>query len=237
MSAPRPLVFALIEDARDLGLLAIASPLGEVVAVHACAEADAARGNEALLAAGQHGASRAVRISDVVLTGVDYLAVAHVLACAVRHLCEGRPDALVIVLSGDRGRGAVGPAVAERLAVPHLGSVRQIELKEDRLVVDRLCGAELRRYAGVPPIVLACSLPSKLAADDAAKAPLSIEVLTLDTLQITAPELQYRRRFRPAEGGVPRPRPHLVSSVETLGDRLVRDGLWPVPSRKDEGEA
>lgn len=221
-------VIALIEDARDLALVELARPLGEVIALAASAPPSA--GPDVLARA---GAARAVRVTDPVLADVDYLAIAHVLACAVRHLGGARPASSVVVLAGDRGRGAVGPAVAERLTLPHFGAVRRVEVRgEGTLLVDRACGAELRRFAGPPPVVLVCALP-ETDASSGTSPDAQVEQIDLATLRITVPELQYRRRFRPAPGVGPRSRPHVVSNVELLGERLRRDGLWPVPPGGD----
>jgi hypothetical protein len=232
-------VFCLLEDERDLGLVEKAAPFGEPIVI-SCAPLDAVTRVDTLLArAIAAGAKRAVRVCDPVIAGVDYLAIAHVLACAVRHLIDATVSpSRILVLAGDRGRSAVGPAVAERLAVAHLGAVRNLGLEGDRIVVDRQCGAELRRFVGSAPVVLAVAPVG--SCDVAAASDATIEPLSLETLQITAPELQYRRRFRPTIGAGPTPRPHLVSNIEHLGDRLRRDGLWPVPPKDDarpEGEA
>jgi electron transfer flavoprotein alpha/beta subunit len=230
------LAFVLLEDERDLGLVTMATSLGETIALSCAPLDDGARVDTLLRRAIGAGAKRAVRICDSVLVGADYLATAHVLACAVRHLIDapGSPSSIV-VLAGDRGRGAVGPAVAERLAVAHLGAVRRVSVEGERFLVDRQCGVELRRFVGTAPVVLAVApVPP---SDAAAASDASLESLSLETLQITAPELQYRRRFRPVVGAGPSPRPHLVSNVEHLVDRLRRDGLWPVPHKTGEGDA
>jgi hypothetical protein len=82
-------------------------------------------------------------------------------------------------------------------------------------------------------VLLACILPPVAPAESVPAA--SIVSLDLETLKITTPELQYRRHFRPAAGVGPSPRPHLVSNVELLSDRLRRDGLWPLPRAERDG--
>ena len=63
-----------------------------------------------------------MRLWDPGLETTDYLGVAYTLAAAVRAI--GDPSATpTVILAGDRGRGVVGPAVAERLGVPLLGQV------------------------------------------------------------------------------------------------------------------
>ncbi len=247
MSDARPVIFTLLEDARDLPLVELGRSLGDVVVLSMSAPTT---DGDPLLVARRLGAARTVRIWDPALAGVDYLGIAHVLACAVRQLAEkpatdGAPAQVspVIVLASDRGRGAVGPAVAERLAVPHLGSVRAVEIADGQVVVARMCGTELRRFSGAPPVVLVCALGGAAVAVDStvgdATAPAphtegapTGETFDLAALQITAPELLYRRRFKPVPGDVPKRRPHVVANIEVLSQRLARDGLWPVP----EGE-
>ena len=220
----RPLIFVLLEDARDLPLVGMASPLGEVVAlsVRVSAAPDAT-----LLDALARGAARAVQVSDSLFDSVDYLAVAHTLACTVRFLCAPLGSPPVVVLTGDRGRGAVGPAVAERLSLPHLGAVYAVELSRDHLLVDRQLGPRVQRLRGTPPVVLACVLAPEARTTPAAAAPSrAIEPLDLEALHITPQELLHRRRFRPTVGPVPAGRPRVLASVERLTDRLARDGVW-----------
>jgi electron transfer flavoprotein alpha/beta subunit len=229
-------VIALLEDERDLALLPIASALGETTALTVAAQGGRARAEATLARAMHAGAKAAVILVDPILENVDYLAIAHVLACAVRHLCDAKPDAPIVLFAGDRGRGAVGPAVAERLSMPHLGAVVGVEARDASLRVTRRHGPTLRSYSGAPPVLLACALPTAAAPSPAVDAPAAA-ILSLDlaTLKITTPELQYRRHFRPAAGVGPSPRPHVVSNVEMLSQRLVRDGLWPLPSPERDG--
>ncbi len=220
----RPLIFVLLEDARDLPLVGMASPLGEVVAlsVRVSPAPDAT-----LLDALARGAARAVQVSDSLFDSVDYLAVAHTLACTVRFLCAPLGSPPVVVFAGDRGRGAVGPAVAERLSLPHLGAVYAVELSRDHLLVDRQLGPGVQRLRGTPPVVLACVLAPEARAAPAAAPGKAIEPLDLEALHITSQELLHRRRFRPTEGPAPAGRPRVLASVERLTDRLARDGVWP----------
>jgi electron transfer flavoprotein alpha subunit len=229
-------VVALLEDERDLRLLPIASALGDTTVLTVAAPGGRARAEATLAHAMHAGAQAAVILVDPILENVDYLAVAHVLACAVRHICDSKPDASLVLFAGDRGRGAVGPAVAERLSMPHLGAVVAVEARDASLCVTRRHGATLRSYSGTPPVLLACALPA-IAPNSLVDSPATTATmlsLDLETLKITTPELQYRRHFRPAAGVGPSPRPHLVSNVEMLSERLMRDGLWPWPSTERE---
>ena len=226
-----PSVFVLVEDERDLPLLPLTEALGPATVLSVT---NAEHAEVAFL----HGAEHVVTIWDDALSGVDYLGIGHVLACAVRHLCELRGSTGVIVIAGDRGRGAVGPAVAERLSVPHFGAVSGVSLDKNGLAFDRRIGSALRAYRGAPPAVLC--LPLSGLAATATEAPRDRVVASLDlaTLGITPAELTYRRNFLPTAGATPRRKPHVVASTAILIDRLVRDGIWPVARgkrRKGEG--
>ena len=221
-----PSVYALLEDDRDLVLLERSEALGPVTTLTVASPELSAPLCRAALA---HGAEVAVSIWDPALDGVDYLGVAHVLACAVRSLCEARSATAVLVLAGDRGRGAVGPAVAERLSVPHFGSVEEVSLDKNGLRFSRRFGAQLRSYRGAPPVVLGLLL--RPAADVGIEAtPVTAQTmksLDLVALGITAPELTYRRNFQPTAGPCPRQKPH-VTTAAALAARLARDGMWPI---------
>jgi electron transfer flavoprotein alpha/beta subunit len=229
-------VVALLEDERDLGVVPIARTLGAVTAIAATAPASRPRAEAALRQALAAGAERAVLVVDPALEAVDYLAIAHVLACAIRRMCEAAPEGAVVIFAGDRGRGAVGPAVAERLSMPHLAGVVAVERRDAEVRVTRHRGHELRTYHGVPPVLLACTLgatPSEAAASSDA----AITALDLTALQVSVHELQHRRHFRPSAGVGPSPRPHVVASVEVLSERLARDGLWPLPREGKKTDA
>ncbi|MEO6955037.1 MAG: hypothetical protein ABI321_24770 [Polyangia bacterium] len=220
----RPMIVALLEDARDLPLVSIGARLGDVVALSV---RDNASPDATLLDALTRGASRAVQVSDPIFDSVDYLAVAHTLACAIRHLCERLGAPPVVVLAGDRGRGAVGPAVAERLSLPHLGAVYGVEVARDHLLVDRQLGSSIQRLRGTPPVVLACVLPALTPTARASAPSSTVELLELEALHITQQELLHRRRFRPEPGAAVASAPRVLASVDRLADRLARDGVWP----------
>jgi hypothetical protein len=103
--------------------LALSLGVEELVAVRAGPAVDAEEA--ALSRALSAGAHRAVRIWDPALPGLDYLGLATILSGVIRALdCR-------LVIAGDRGQGAVGPAVAERLELPHLCGVLSASLTTD----------------------------------------------------------------------------------------------------------
>jgi electron transfer flavoprotein alpha/beta subunit len=220
-------VVVLFEGEHDLHLLDHARDLGAVTVLGVGSEL----AHPALERALVHGAERAVRVWDSLLGSCDYLGVAHVLAVATRRVTADAPSHLVI--AGDRGRNAVGPATAERLSIPHLGQITQISLRDGRAVVRRREGGLTRLFAAALPALLCLPPPRRpeRAAPPAPKTPpRSVEVWTLPDLQLSAHELQYRRRFftqAPVSAAVEET-PQVLDAV-ALVDRLTKEGLLPEP--------
>ena len=124
----------LVHRAADVALVSAAAPLGgEIVALAVGTEADVLP-----VLAGAHaaGAKRLVRLWDPGLETTDYLGVAYTLAAAIRAIGDPAASPTAIV-AGDRGRGVVGPAVAERLGIPLLGQVTALSLDDGKLVAKR----------------------------------------------------------------------------------------------------
>ncbi|HEX7290090.1 MAG TPA: electron transfer flavoprotein subunit beta/FixA family protein [Conexibacter sp.] len=106
---------------------------GEVVALSVGDE----QAEEGLLACLAAGAGRAVRIWDEALEGADALAVARVLADAVR---REEPDLVLCgVQSSDMVNSATGVALAAHLGLRHVAVVRglQLDAAARQLVVER----------------------------------------------------------------------------------------------------
>src|SRR5262249_2272519 len=104
---------ALVRRAADVALVRAAGGLDPTAEVTAIAVGPEAEVTPVLTAAGAAGARQLVRLWDPGLETTDYLGVAYTLAAAVKAL--GDPVATpTVLLAGDRGRGVVGPAVAER---------------------------------------------------------------------------------------------------------------------------
>jgi electron transfer flavoprotein beta subunit len=212
---------AVIDEDADLELIAHATRLGPTVAL----SATPAPGGDALLCrAIELGAERAVRVWDELIGACDYLGIAHVLAAAARRIAE---DAPLLVLAGDRGRGAVGPAIAERLSVPHLCRVAQVVARDGRLVAKRRGQGIVRLYAAPPPAVLCLLLGAQPPAKVTEAQSRPIELWSLADVQVAREELHYRRRFRPRPGSAPPRQPALLPDVAALADRLAQSGLLP----------
>ncbi len=113
------------------------------------------KASEALRTALAMGADRAVHVNDESLVSCDEVYSAAVLAAAIR--AEGDFN---LVLCGkyniDLDAGAVGPAVAEFLGIPHIGAVTGLDIESDGrsfVARRRIEGAE-EVLAGGTPVVL-----------------------------------------------------------------------------------
>ncbi len=84
------------------------------------------------------GADRGVLVTDRALAGSDTLATSRALALA---LGREQPDLIICGRNSTDGEtGQVGPEVAELMGLPHVSSVRRLELSEDRrtAIVERI---------------------------------------------------------------------------------------------------
>jgi electron transfer flavoprotein alpha/beta subunit len=221
---------ALIRRAADLPIVGAAAKVGETVAL--IAAADDAETRSLLAAAKTAGAARLVRVWDPSLDAADYLGVAYVLAAAVR-AAVGELAATLIV-AGDRGRGSVGPAVAERLGVPLLGQALTVGVHEGKLRVERRSRGLVRTLTSAPPALIGLlvdeATPPVLHESAAENgAAVDIESWTLSKVGMSAAELAYRRRFAPAPApGMPAASPPLrLPDAAALVARLRADGLVP----------
>jgi len=212
----------LVKRAADVALVRAAAALGgETVAIAVGAEADV---QPVLASARGAGATRLVRLWDPGLETTDYLGVAYTLAAAIRAI--GDPTASpTVMLAGDRGRGVVGPAVAERLGVPLLGQVLTVALDDGKIVAKRRGRNMVRTYAAAPPALL-CMLLGESATATATAADIGeVDVWTLSKVGLSAAELSYRKHFasKPAKG--PTAKARKLDSVATLAAQLRAEGL------------
>ncbi|MGZ3427316.1 MAG: hypothetical protein ACXVCV_11740, partial [Polyangia bacterium] len=192
----------------------------ETIAISVGAEADAL---PVLAAARAAGATRLVRLWDPGLETTDYLGVSYTLAAAVRAI--GDPTATpTAIVAGDRGRGVVGPAVAERLGVPLLGQILTIEATEGKLIAKRRGRDVVRSYAAAPPALVCLLLDGEATQANAADAG-DVDSWTLSKVGLSAAELSYRKHFatRPAKG--PTSKPRKFADVAALAAQLRAEGL------------
>ena len=216
----------LVHRAADVALVSAAAPLGgEIVALAVGTEADVL---PVLAGARAAGAKRLVRLWDPGLETTDYLGVAYTLAAAIRAIGDPAASPTAIV-AGDRGRGVVGPAVAERLGIPLLGQVTALSLDEGKLVAERRGRDVVRSYAAALPALVCVIVDGEPAtaarASDAGEADATVESWTLTKVGLSAAELSYRKHFasKPAKGPVPKPR--RFDDASALAAQLRAEGF------------
>jgi electron transfer flavoprotein alpha/beta subunit len=215
---------ALLHRAADLALVRAGVGLGACTAVTVAPEAQA---RPLLTAARAAGAVRAVQLWDAALDGNDYLATATALAAAVRATAGDPTLPATLILAGDRGRGAVGPALAERMQLPLLGQVLAIERDGKRVMARRRFRAVLKLYAAELPVVICLLVDENVSLPSA--PPAEIEAWTLARAGLTAAELTYRKRFLPHPSPGPEQVARRLSDAHALAERLRADGLVAPP--------
>jgi electron transfer flavoprotein alpha/beta subunit len=203
-------VLALVRRGRGLQT---ALALGDTCAVALCRPGD----EGVLHAARAAGAARAVALWSDILADTDYLGLAQLAAATARHL------GFDLVVTGTGDRGAVGPALADRLTLPHLTGVVDARIEGHRVIARRRAAGALRTYTAAPPALL-CAIGAPLAE---APAGTSVERISLAQIGVSDAELAWRRRFalKPAPG--PHPLPRAFPDAATLAARLAADGLLP----------
>jgi electron transfer flavoprotein beta subunit len=204
----------------DEAALRAALALGAHVAVVAAGPAE--REDDALRLALAWGAARALRVWDPALEGLDYHATAQVLAAAARRL------GFDLVLGGDRsddeGDGAVGPAVAEALAVPHVTSALDVALDGAGALVVRRDPPHVRTLR-VPLPALVTVTSSRASQPVPVAGGRGVETLDLDALGIRAAELRPRQQCVGRATEAPPPAPKLLGRPDELYARLRQDRL------------
>ncbi|MSP63354.1 MAG: hypothetical protein EXR72_24025 [Myxococcales bacterium] len=198
--------------------------LGETTAI-ALVRSD---GEGPLRAARAAGAVREVALWDKALLETDYLGFAQVLASAARYI------GFEVLVTGEGERGAIGPAVAERLGLPHLTGVIDARIEGTRVIAKRRAGGAIRSYSASIPVVL-CATGSPPPMSDAAGGLLPGSVFgggPLPRIQfaevgVSTAELTWRGRFAPRPAKGPSERPLAFPDVTTLAARLAAEGLVP----------
>jgi len=109
---------------------------------------------EALRVALAMGADRGIHINDPVFESQNELFAAHVISEAVKLDPEGFDLILCGKYNIDLDAGALGPALAEFLDIPHVGALQALEISDDgRIFTAR------RRIEGAEEVV-ECNLPA-----------------------------------------------------------------------------
>lgn len=211
--------------------------------VTAIAVGPARREDRVLAMALRAGCDSAVRVYDKSLHNLDYLGIAHILAATANHL------GFDLILCGDRSQderqGAIGPAVAELLEVPHVSSmVTDLSTDENGLVATRRAGARIHSLrVGLPSVVTVARFPRRAAdADDESETAEeraldekptpdrgklgTLTELDLAALGLTPRELTHRAQFLGRARKVRTKRqPILLPDAAALVNRLRADHL------------
>jgi electron transfer flavoprotein beta subunit len=89
------------------------------------------------------GVDKAILLTDKVFAGADTLATSYTLALGIKKMLKeskDRKNYLVILgaqaIDGDTGQ--VGPELAEELNIPQITYVRNFEMREEKIVVERI---------------------------------------------------------------------------------------------------
>jgi electron transfer flavoprotein beta subunit len=140
------------------------------------------------------GADRAVRVDDPALATVDYQGLGRALGGATRQIGAD------LVLCGDRSedevQGAVGPAVAEALGVPHITGAHDVKLAAGAVTLTRREGGFVRTLRVILPALLGVTSHSgsPLPPQESLEPHKLIQVLDLAAVGLSAAELKHRDR-------------------------------------------
>ncbi|MBL8625608.1 MAG: hypothetical protein JNK64_30125 [Myxococcales bacterium] len=219
----------------ERGALTIGLALAHELATDAVAIAvgPARREDKVLAMALRAGCARAVRVSGDGIDDLDYLGVAEIVAAAVKKLGAD------VVVCGDRSvderLGALAPAAAELLAMPHVTAVRGARLEGGALDVDHHASGRIVTLRLPRPVVLAvCAPPSRGGDAPSAPAPPAaaqaivaweLEDLGLDARRL-APRKALAGRLRPLRGTR---QATILGSAAELVERLRQERVLPEP--------
>jgi hypothetical protein len=182
-------------------------------------------------------ADRVLCFWDDIMQQTDYVGRAVVCSQIVRHVQEkfGKTDA-ILVRDPDMD---LGPALAERLELLHLGHVTSAHAVAEAgstLMIERRVGCIEERLRVNAPVLLCVMTPDP--ADGKTHAfEGEIERLTLDDLGVGRSELGWRRHFCPAPSeGAPVPQPRAITA-EALCARGLTEGWFvdKAPARPGNG--
>ncbi len=192
----------------ERGALAAGLALAHARGVDAVAIAvgPARREDRVLAMALRAGCARGVRITGEATDDLDYLGLAEILAAAVRKV--GATIAVCGDVSVDERVGAVAPALAELLALPHVTGVRAARSIDGMIEVEHAAASGVLTLRLAPPLVIAMVAPPVRGRDEAAPAPAAatqsllsyeLEELGLDPRRL-APRRALAGRLRPLRG-------------------------------------
>lgn len=206
----------------------------------AIAVGPARREDRVLAMALRAGCTRALRVYDNMLSGLDYLGVARVLAATANHV--GYDLILCGARSQDENQGAVGPAVAELLEIPHISNALDLRVESGGAIVVRRGDGRIQTLRAELPALVTVSRFSRRAEEvdegddedaalDAASSsgrlalqPATLEEIDLDDLGLEPRELTHRAQFLGRATALRHARqPTVLDSGSALAARLRDD--------------
>ena len=200
----------------------LAGPDGTVTV---CTVGRARREEKALQLALKGYANRAIRVSDSGADRLDYLGVARVLARVTQ-----RADGYQAIVCGDRSAdglsGAVGPALAELLDLPHLSGIVDLEVGDSVVASVRSNGQIHQFRVPLPAVLCIRDCSSDRLPDSAGDPNGSVETLSFRDLELGTKDLAPRTRLEGAlsalRGGT---NATMVDDARDLVLRLTEDHL------------
>ncbi len=177
------------------------------------------------------GCNRAFGVLYPAVESVDYLGVARVIAAALRR------ERFDLVICGSRSQdeivGAVGPAVAELLDVPHLGGLIDLAASGDRIRAVQRSGGKLHHFSCTPPLVACVDEFAGQACRGSAQRDRAAAIVPVELgeLELRASELSVRSDFIGSERSSRSPAATIFSGAAELVAQLQRDQLL-APARK-----
>jgi electron transfer flavoprotein beta subunit len=168
------------------------------------------------------GCDRAVEVLYPGADAVDYLGAARVIAAVLRR------NPVDVVVCGARSQddavGAVGPAVAELLDIPHLAGLVDLEVACEALVATQRSDGQLHRFRCNLPLV-ACVETFDRKGRAAPIPGAIVESIPLDDLDLRAAEISVRSDFVGAARAARARTATIVSGASELMSRLAADDL------------
>ncbi|MFX1304131.1 MAG: electron transfer flavoprotein subunit beta/FixA family protein [Promethearchaeota archaeon] len=107
------------------------------------------------------GVDKGFLLTDRAFAGADTLATSYTLALAIKKiLSESKSEKKYLIICGaqaiDGDTGQVPPELAEELGIPQITYVQNIELKEDKIIVER-------KFRAIEIVVIETQLPALIS--------------------------------------------------------------------------
>jgi electron transfer flavoprotein beta subunit len=181
---------------------------------------------EALREALAMGVDQAYLLSDKAFAGADTLATSYTLALAIKKLLKGTKDktnylVLVGVQAIDGDTGQVGPELAEELNIPQITYVQKFDLREDKIIVERIFRRE-------EVVIIESRLPALISVVKEINVPRNptmsgiVNAYKKEVKVLNSKELQSDKRKIGKRGS--RTEVYKIFVPERKGDQIILEG-------------